>query len=205
MKPWKFNEGTPVHRNEKDGHWYFKALDDGHCFQGLTHTAPFNHCTSPMRYFYISHFTDGEPAAQRLCGLLVPSCPGVDKKHQLIWRIKLILEVNESLGPFCVRAQSCQTLRPYGLSHARLLCSWDSPGKNTGVDCHALCQGIFQPRDQTWISSVSCTGRWLVLPGQVRFVCSWETTLSSLSQLGCEQPPRLPALLGDEQIQAPEN
>ena len=26
---------------------------------------------------------------------------------------------------------------------ARLLCSWDFPGKNTGVGCHALLQGIF--------------------------------------------------------------
>ena len=25
----------------------------------------------------------------------------------------------------------------------RLLCPWDSPGKNTGVDCYALFQGIF--------------------------------------------------------------
>ena len=25
----------------------------------------------------------------------------------------------------------------------RLLCPWDSPGKNTGVGCHALLQGIF--------------------------------------------------------------
>ena len=25
----------------------------------------------------------------------------------------------------------------------RLLCPWDSPGKNTGVGCHALRQGIF--------------------------------------------------------------
>ena len=25
----------------------------------------------------------------------------------------------------------------------RLLCSWDSPGKNTGVGCHCLLQGIF--------------------------------------------------------------
>ena len=24
-----------------------------------------------------------------------------------------------------------------------LLCSWDSPGKKSGVDCHALLQGIF--------------------------------------------------------------
>ena len=26
---------------------------------------------------------------------------------------------------------------------ARLRCPWDSPGKNTGMDCHALFQGIF--------------------------------------------------------------
>ena len=25
----------------------------------------------------------------------------------------------------------------------RLLCPWDSPGKNTGVGCHSLLQGIF--------------------------------------------------------------
>ena len=32
---------------------------------------------------------------------------------------------------------------PYGLQPARLLCPWDSPGKNTGVGCHTLFQGIF--------------------------------------------------------------
>ena len=35
------------------------------------------------------------------------------------------------------------SLQPYGLSPARLLCPWDSPGKNTGVGCHAFLQGIF--------------------------------------------------------------
>ena len=30
------------------------------------------------------------------------------------------------------------SLRP----HVRLLCPWDSPGKNTGVGCHSLLQGI---------------------------------------------------------------
>ena len=39
--------------------------------------------------------------------------------------------------------QSCPTLRPHGLWPARLLCPWDSPGKNAGADCHALLQGIF--------------------------------------------------------------
>jgi len=26
---------------------------------------------------------------------------------------------------------------------AKLLCPWNLPGKNSGVDCHALLQGIF--------------------------------------------------------------
>ena len=41
------------------------------------------------------------------------------------------------------------SLWPYGLQPARLLRPWDSLGKNTGVGCHALLQGSFQPRDGT--------------------------------------------------------
>ena len=49
--------------------------------------------------------------------------------------------------------QLCPTfLRPYGLQPARLLCLWESPGRNTGVGCHALCQGTSRPRDQTHVS-----------------------------------------------------
>ena len=33
--------------------------------------------------------------------------------------------------------------RRHGLSPARLLCPWDSPGKNTAIGCHFLLQGIF--------------------------------------------------------------
>ena len=32
---------------------------------------------------------------------------------------------------------------PHGLQPASLLYPWDSPGKNIGVGCHALLQGIF--------------------------------------------------------------
>ena len=42
----------------------------------------------------------------------------------------------------CSLAQSCPTLlQPHGLQSARLLCLWDSPGKNTGVGYHFLFQG----------------------------------------------------------------
>ena len=39
-------------------------------------------------------------------------------------------------------AQSCPTLCD-PMEPARLLCPWDSPGKNTGMGCHFLLQGIF--------------------------------------------------------------
>ena len=32
------------------------------------------------------------------------------------------------------------SLRPHRLQSTRLLCPWDSPGKNTGVGCHSLLQ-----------------------------------------------------------------
>ena len=35
------------------------------------------------------------------------------------------------------------SLQPHGLWPTRLLCPWDSLGKNTGVGCHALLQGLF--------------------------------------------------------------
>src|SRR5574340_839742 len=40
--------------------------------------------------------------------------------------------------------QLCPSLSsPMDCSPTRLLCPWGSPGKNTGVGCHALLQGIF--------------------------------------------------------------
>ena len=35
------------------------------------------------------------------------------------------------------------SVRPDSLRPRGLLCPWDSPGKNTGVGCHFLLQGIF--------------------------------------------------------------
>ena len=35
------------------------------------------------------------------------------------------------------------SLQPHGLWPTRLLCPWDSLGKNIGVDCHSLLQRLF--------------------------------------------------------------
>ena len=41
------------------------------------------------------------------------------------------------------RSVVSDSLRPHRLQPARFLSPWNSPGKNTGVGCHALLQGIF--------------------------------------------------------------
>ena len=52
----------------------------------------------------------------------------------------------------------CKCLQPHGLYPARLLCPWDSPGKNTGVVCHFLLQrgtqGSPNPEIETWLPTL---------------------------------------------------
>ena len=50
-------------------------------------------------------------------------------------------------------------VRPYGLHLASLLCPWDSSGKNTGVGCHALLQGIFPTQGLNLNLMSTCIGR----------------------------------------------
>ena len=48
---------------------------------------------------------------------------------------------NKKVSVHCSVLSDC--LRPHRLWPARLRCPWDSPGKNTGVGCHFLLQGLF--------------------------------------------------------------
>ena len=49
----------------------------------------------------------------------------------------------------CLKSESVShsvisdSLQCHGLQPARFLCPWNAPGKNTGVGCHSLLQGIF--------------------------------------------------------------
>ena len=58
---------------------------------------------------------------------------------------------------------------------ARLLCPWGSPGKNTGVSCHTLLQGIFPT--QRLHPCLLCLLRWhagslpLAPPGKLCKLC----------------------------------
>ena len=56
------------------------------------------------------------------------------------------------------------SFRPQGQKAARLLCPWDSPGKNTGVGCIPFSRGSSQPRDQTWNLLHCQKGSLLLVP-----------------------------------------
>ena len=51
-----------------------------------------------------------------------------------------------------------ESSQPHGLQPARLQRPWDSPGKNTGVGCHALLQGIFPTQGSN--PSLLCLLHW---------------------------------------------
>ena len=60
--------------------------------------------------------------------------------------------------------------RLHGLEHTRLLCPWNSPGKNNRVGCHSLLQGIFTA--QGWNPSLlHCSG----------FLTVWATREANIS------------------------
>ena len=56
----------------------------------------------------------------------------------------VIIFSQQSPCPCQVTSVESDSLQPHGLKLARLLCSWDSPGKNTRVGCQEDLQGIFQ-------------------------------------------------------------
>ena len=72
----------------------------------------------------------------------------------------------------CLGAESYPTLcNPMGCSPLVSPAHGDSPGRNTGVGCHALSRGSSQPRDRTrslalqvdsyWPSDFSCSLAWV--------------------------------------------
>ena len=52
--------------------------------------------------------------------------------------------------------------REFKLLLKEKICSWNSPGKNTGVGCDALLQGIFLTQGSSRVSCVSYIGRWVL-------------------------------------------
>ena len=72
-----------------------------------------------------------------------------------VWRAKTVCWDLVSLSPLTPESPSfllclcvscsvvSNSLQPHGLEPTRLLCPWNSPGKNTGEGYHSLLQGLF--------------------------------------------------------------
>ena len=66
--------------------------------------------------------------------------------HQYLffwWLNKIIYVYTHTHVYVCCLFSPVRLFVTYGLYPTRLLCPWDSPGKNIGVGCHALLLGIF--------------------------------------------------------------
>ena len=85
------------------------------------------------------------------CPLLLepPSHPSPIHKPLLTWLILLISILLFSCAMLCLVAQLCLTLNPMDCSPPGSCVRGDSPGKNTGVGCHGLLQGIFPTQGST--------------------------------------------------------
>ena len=102
--------------------------------------------------FVVSTNTDS-PQAFSSFGLILLVIRTPDRGPK---RLEWCEKVNQVEGMWVLVTQPCPTpLRPHGLSTARLLCSWNSPGKNTEFNSHSLLQGIFLTQDWTQVSCIA--------------------------------------------------
>ena len=71
---------------------------------------------------------------------IFPQTPPHPGCHITLSRVACTIQC---VGVCVCRLVVSNSLRPHGLQPARLLCPWNSPGKNTGVGCHSFLQEIF--------------------------------------------------------------
>ena len=105
---------------------------------------------------------------------LFPGKPTSDFSLQSLQRITLYCSKSLRYSVLCsVKSNSLPSCE---LQSTRLLCSWGFPGKNTGVGCHFLLQGIFP----TQILNLSLW--WLLGTRWVLYPVSHQRSPKSLSQ-----------------------
>ena len=102
------------------------------------------------------------------------------------------------------------SVRPHRRQPTRLLCAWDSPGKNPGVGCHSLLEGIFWTQGLN--PCLSCLLHWQVdsLPLSHRgrplnpfpVVCTECAGVPGV-QTGQQDPPQSGSTLADKVVTQP--
>ena len=81
----------------------------------------------------------------------------------------LFERVQEAHAWMLSRSIVSDSLQPRELWLTRLLCPWNFSGKNTGVGCHFLLQGIFLTQGLNPISYVFCIGLCITVPPRKPF------------------------------------
>ena len=101
-------------------------------------------CQKDLKIQAISNFSS---VVNDLTGTQKMKCSIQSKTKK---RTHLTLKRFECMEYFCrvkVKVKSLSCVRLFAtlwtVAQTRLLCPWDSPGKNTGEGCHFLLQGIF--------------------------------------------------------------
>jgi len=97
--------------------------------------------------------------------------PGGGHSSVLVWRISMdrgawpatvhgVAKSRTRLKRLSTHAQTVACQAPLSMGFFFFFfCLWDFPGKNTGVSCHSLLQGIFPTQGS---NSVSCIGRQIL-------------------------------------------
>jgi len=146
------------------------------------------HCVGISTVHFLVHFDVHRPLTLSDTPGVEPSSVVVTYFHGVcIFLLKskemdsyLILPIYNKL---CVCACSVMTnsLQPYGLYPCRHLCSWDSSGKNTGIGCHALLQGVFPTQVSSFLHW-QMDSLQLAPPGKPHTLHWWVLTKSLLSE-----------------------
>ena len=79
-----------------------------------------------------------------------------------MWPTRVVLHPRLFIMCVCVCVCAFNSLWPYGLWLARLLCPWNFPGKITEVGAMFYSRGSSWPRNQICISWVSCVARQIL-------------------------------------------
>ena len=97
---------------------------------------------------------------------------------QRLWETGCSLKMSNIKLPCAVLSRSVMSNSiTHELWPSRLLCPWDSPGKNTGVSCHFFLQGIFLTQG----SNSALQG--LLHCRQIVYQLSYEVGISILLQM----------------------
>ena len=117
-------------RNEVQGLWFLWHYFLLPFLYFVNHLESYFRALSDLTHTFST--STGEPAA---CIYFLFTCASFMQSH--CSNAPGTLQVQFSLSVLF------SSLLLHGLQPSRLLCPWDFPGKNTGVGCHFLLQGIF--------------------------------------------------------------